>query len=246
MRFVRNPDWTRDEIVLVCAAVVANDWKTIPQEDQRAIDLSRLLQSPAIHPLDHRWADFRNPAGVERKTSDIIITRHPDYRGHPTNGNRLDIEVVRDFRDRPDEMRALAAAIRETLRTWDGDAPELPDPDLDDPGGEEGGVLLKQHQRRERDPALKRKKIADAKRRGVLIACEVCEFDFHRTYGARGLDYIECHHRIPLNVSGRTRTQIKDLALICSNCHRMIHRTRQWLTVEDLHAVVAARRLPGR
>jgi 5-methylcytosine-specific restriction enzyme A len=39
------------------------------------------------------------------------------------------------------------------------------------------------------------------------------------------------------------RTRPADLALICSSCHRMIHRTKDWLTVEALHDIVAARRV---
>jgi 5-methylcytosine-specific restriction protein A len=78
--------------------------------------------------------------------------------------------------------------------------------------------------------------------RGLPIACEVCAFDFGRGYGSHGLDYIECHHRIPLHVTGETRTSLADLALLCSNCHRMIHHTKQWLTVEELKSMVAVQR----
>jgi len=39
-----------------------------------------------------------------------------------------------------------------------------------------------------------------------------------------------------------TQTKLADLALLCSNCHRMIHRTKRWLTVEELKDLVAAQR----
>jgi 5-methylcytosine-specific restriction protein A len=32
------------------------------------------------------------------------------------------------------------------------------------------------------------------------------------------------------------------LSLVCANCHRMIHQSRPWLTVEDLAALVNASR----
>ena len=107
------------------------------------------------------------------------------------------------------------------------------------PAGE-GGVALRAHLRRERDPSLRRRKIADTKRRGLPVACEACEFDFGQAYGSHGLDYIECHHRIPLHATGETQTRLADLALLCSNCHRMIHHTKRWLTVEELKDLVAA------
>ncbi|SBW18600.1 HNH endonuclease [Candidatus Protofrankia californiensis] len=237
IRQFRRFDWTRDEIVLACALVEGNDWRTVAQEDPRAIELSRLLQTQAIHPLEGRAPTFRNPAGVERKTSDIV-SRLPNYAGTPTNGNRLDGEVLREFLDHPEETRALAAAIKAALADGETASAEVPDPDLTDLSVEEGGVLLRTHLRRERSPRLRRDKLADAKRRGQAIACEACGFDFFRVYGPRGLDYIECHHRLPLHVGGKTHTRLKDLALICSNCHRMIHRKAPWLTVEELRILV--------
>ncbi|MEV4631531.1 HNH endonuclease [Micromonospora sp. NPDC049523] len=236
VRYLPNPDWTRDEIILACALVEANGWRQLDRADLRVKELSELLQTSAIHPLGERGPDFRNPAGVGRKTADVA-TSHPLYHGKKTNGNRLDREVLDDFIARPTEMHDLAKAIRTALAT-DENLTTGPDPDLPDPTADEGGVLLRQHLRRERDPKIRKAKIADAKLRGLVIACEICGFDFAKTYGARGIDYIECHHRTPLHVTGPTKTKLEDLALICSNCHRMIHRTKPWLTVEDLRSIV--------
>ena len=101
---------------------------------------------------------------------------------------------------------------------------------------------LRQHLRRERKPELRKKKITAARKAGTAIACEVCGFDFERVYGDRGRDYIECHHRTPLFSSGTTKTTLRDLAPICSNCHRMIHRTKTWLLPEQLKKIVDERR----
>jgi predicted HNH restriction endonuclease len=41
-----------------------------------------------------------------------------------------------------------------------------------------------------------------------------------------GQGFIEVHHVIPLSQSaGPRRTDLDDLLLVCSDCHRMIHRT---------------------
>ena len=85
---LRRPDWTRKEIVLACALAEANGWRQVYDHEPGAQELSRLLQSPAVHPLPHH-PDFRNPAGVGQKTRNIV-DHHPDHRGPRSNGNRLD------------------------------------------------------------------------------------------------------------------------------------------------------------
>ena len=63
--------------------------------------------------------------------------------------------------------------------------------------------------------------------------CEACGFDFAPTYGARDDGFIKCHHNLPLREEEEERvTKIIDLILLCSDCHRMAHREKKWLTVE--------------
>ncbi|HUK71322.1 MAG TPA: hypothetical protein VLW50_21560 [Streptosporangiaceae bacterium] len=101
---------------------------------------SELLQSPAIHPVDQRHPDFRNPAGVARKTQNIA-TVHPAHHGAPSNGNRLDKEVLDDFLANPAGMHAMAARIREVLTGGEAHGSALPDLDMDDIAATEGGLV---------------------------------------------------------------------------------------------------------
>lgn len=244
VRLHRNPAWSRDEIVLVCELVEANEWRAVPQESPEVVELSTLLQSTAIHPLDGRAAGFRSPAGVAGRARDLVscLPGRPRGAGNQGAGNRLDVEVVDAFRSRPGQMRAEAAAIRTALREWGDGIHALRDLDMLEGGAGVGSALLRRHLRRERKAALRSRKIAQARELGRPVACEVCDVDFSVVYGEHGADYIECHHRPSLHAIGPTQTHIEDLALICSNCHRMIHRTTPALTVEELSAIVRARR----
>ncbi|WP_262402174.1 HNH endonuclease [Actinomadura sp. CNU-125] len=112
----------------------------------------------------------------------------------------------------------------------------------EDVSAPDGSLLLRKHFVRERDPKLRKKRIEQARKQHGDLACEVCSFDFERTYGPRGADYIECHHVVPLHVSGETKTRLQDLALLCANCHRMIHRASPWPTPDELRALVAKHR----
>ncbi|MEU8208652.1 HNH endonuclease [Micromonospora sp. NPDC049044] len=241
IRTHRNPPWTWDEVVLACSLVRDNGWRWLTPNDARVVELSELLQLYTAHPIEERGPDFRNPNGVARKTADIA-TQHPNYTGKPTNGGRYDPEVLMAFLDRPAEMEQQATAIRQAILDESAGPAEVADVDLDGLSADEGRVLQRLHLRRERDPKLRRKVIEAHKRRHAVVACEACGFDFQKTYGDRGTDYIECHHRTPLHVSGPTRTRPEDLMLLCSNCHRMIHRSSPWLTPEELISLIERHR----
>lgn len=235
---VRNPDWAWDEVILACALTAENGWKRIDAPDPRVVELSALLQLMPIHDLASRNEKFRNPNGVARKTSDLA-TNHPDYRGKRTNCGATDLKVIQAFIDSPVEMAAAAHLIRAGLADGSFGQTTLPENELHDFEAPEGRLLLRRHITRERNRSLRQKKIDAMLRQGKPLACEVCDFDFERTYGDRGAGYIECHHVVPLHVAGESATKLSDLALICSNCHRMIHRRAPWPTPRELRVLMS-------
>lgn len=243
VRAVKNPDWARDEVILACHLVMENGWKGLDARDSRVIELSDLLQLLPLHAYADRNEKFRNPNGVARKTFDIA-TRHPDYRGKPTNGGTLDVEVLHEFVARPEQMAEAALLIRQGITT--GELQALAPTDDEELDGNfsapEGRLLLRRHSARERNKGLRKKKIAAVLRHGGRLACEACGFDFEEVYGERGAGYIECHHVVPLHEAGEGRTKLSDLALICANCHRVIHRRAPWPTPAELKAAIEHRR----
>ncbi len=114
----------------------------------------------------------------------------------------------------------------------------IPPTEDDLEGVDEGGLSARQHLVRERDRGLRKRKIDSVRKAGKPIECEACSFDFGVVYGEHGRDYCEVHHRIPLHESGQTTTKLEDLAILCANCHRMIHRRNPWLTVEGLAELI--------
>ena len=65
--------------------------------------------------------------------------------------------------------------------------------------------------------------------------CQVCGFNFKDAYGDLGKEYIECHHINPLSEREEYMdSSINDVCVVCSNCHRMIHRSKPALTIEQL------------
>lgn len=78
-------------------------------------------------------------------------------------------------------------------------------------------------------------------------SCKVCGFDYELFYGERGVDYIEVHHLNPLSHI-KTEHDINpeiDMTVLCSNCHRMVHRKRnEILKIDELKKMINKINLP--
>ena len=110
--------------------------------------------------------------------------------------------------------------------------------------GVEGGRKWRKHLALERD-----RRVIEAKKRAVLadtgrLACEVCRFDFAATYGNDLDGFAEVHHLAPLSLeTRRVKTRLEDLAILCANCHRAIHRIGpEMLGIEDMRRKYRGRR----
>ncbi len=119
----------------------------------------------------------------------------------------------------------------------------IPNKDMDltedDSGFPEGKEKLRTHLQRERNPKVIREAKQRFKAKHGRLFCQACGFDFKNIYGDVGNDYIEGHHTKPVsNLSEGALTMIEDIALLCSNCHRMVHRKRPWLSMNDLQDIL--------
>lgn len=232
----RSTSWTPDEIIVAAEILRANDWRDLRETDPEVVALSELLRRLPAHADSATDPRFRSPGSVSRKLTDLY-TAHPAYPGPRTKGGETTRRIAEAFAANPDELSRIAQVTRDA---WEK---QVSSGAVDDLAGieayaDEGRAALVTHLRRERDPKLRAEKLREALRRHGRIACQVCEFDFHATYGDRGRDFIEVHHVVPLHESGETTTGLADLALLCSNCHRMIHRRVPWLTPDELRELV--------
>ncbi len=95
-----------------------------------------------------------------------------------------------------------------------------------------------------REGEVFRSEAAFRKRNSALIAsrkaqsdyrCEVCGLTFEKVYGDIGREHIVAHHLKPIGARKRaSMTRLDDIALVCSNCHDMLHRHGQLLSIAEL------------
>lgn len=99
----------------------------------------------------------------------------------------------------------------------------------------EGGTQEIILELQKRDPKLKSLAI---EKHG--LSCQICGFNFEKTYGALGKGYIEMHHLVSLGTTKKERiSTVDDVAVVCSNCHRVLHRNgKDPIPIEQLKAAV--------
>ena len=97
---------------------------------------------------------------------------------------------------------------------------ELPDGAVD---GAKQVVWHKKIESRVRNPKL----IAAVKSK-LGSNCQACGFSFSSKYGPGMEGYIEAHHKTPLSTlppeGAKLKATAEDFMVLCSNCHRAIHR----------------------
>ena len=239
----RNPPWSRDELVLALDLYFTNPANPPHKGSSAVAELSALLNK--MHRLNGVSAapTLRNDNGIYLKMMNLRAldtTFTIQGKVGMQSGGKLEKDVWAEYAGRRKALAVEAAHIRMAVGSADEKAfSKLPaaDPYV----GEEGGVIMRLHKRYERDPKLVSEKRKAAAGLGKL-ACEVCGFDFKAAYGDLGDGYIEIHHTKPVHtLAAGTKTELEDLALLCANCHRMAHRKRNPLSLEQIRTLLRQR-----
>lgn len=236
---MKNSPWKRDELILALELYFKEPDSRSNEKHSSVIKLSEFLNSLAVNSEEKAsGGTFRNGNGVGMKLRNFL-SYDPSYEGKAlSRGSKLEKEVWEEYRSNVEELYKVAGAIKNNANSEELLAvTDLKSYMVEE--AREGAILSRIHIARERS-----KKIVSIKKRAVLtqtgsLACEACGFDFKKTYGDIGDGFAECHHVKPVSeLRSGDVTKLDDLIMLCSNCHRMIHRTRPWRTVSELKAIL--------
>jgi predicted HNH restriction endonuclease len=230
--FRGNPrdDWGDSKLVPKLAQLQQGDMVIAYQTDRNEIvGVARVRQSCArdtylyLEPVE----EFGPGVKVRPlKESDATIAAIPAFQSR---------QPATIYQISPSDAHGLLTAVRATSRIGADSTTGEPSRSTtwieeDEESFLEGRDAYRLHRTRERNSKV----ITVAKRTRAqadpLLRCEICGFSFIETYGQLGQGFIEAHHTIPISqLSGEIATKAKDIALVCSNCHRMLHKHRPWL-----------------
>ena len=236
-------NWDREEMILALDLYFRE-----PQPGKNSPEVgkvSTLLRKRATQLGRMVPPRFRNADGVYLKM--MNFRRYDDLQKAKGNtgmsrGAALEEDIWLEWSRVKQNLAAAANAIRTAIENGLQVGEAFSD-DMDADLAAEGGYSYRLHRRYERNPSNARKKKASVRNAGKSLACEACGFDFEKAYGERGLDYIEVHHTKPVHtLTPGTVPKLSDLALLCSNCHRMAHRWGKLISVQE---IATLRKLSG-
>tara|TARA_Y100001934_G_scaffold244817_1_gene302588 strand:- start:659 stop:1369 length:711 start_codon:yes stop_codon:yes gene_type:complete len=230
---MKNPKWERDELLIVLDLYLKLPKNQHTSENKKVQETSELLKNLNIKLGGNPESKFRNPNGVSMKMANFRAFDGSIQGVGLRRGGKEDRIVWDLYSNKKEELSIIVNGIKD-LVNLDIELPPSID-ESEDEDSEEGKLKTRFHKIRERDrKKVKKKKNEFLKKHGKLI-CEVCNFDFKIEYGSRGDGFIECHHtKFLSDYDEPKKTKISDLILLCSNCHRMIHRKKPWLTIDEL------------
>lgn len=232
----KNPNWARDELILALNLYFSCGRVQLDSSDMRVKDLSQLLNQLPIHSKELRQQAFRNPNGVSMKLGNFL-SLDPNYSGKGlSQGSKLEKEIWDEFFENQYLLHQIASQIKLNFKNVLADETVTYETQEE---FREGTILSRIHKRKERNPQLIKKKKEQVLKKTGALRCEVCDFDFFKVYGVLGKGFIECHHLIPLSeLDGERKTKLSELAIVCANCHRMLHRSSNLLTPSELKKLI--------
>lgn len=192
-----------------------------------------------------------------RHAADAVIDLQTEIFGPSNAGSTKALEELEnlppsELEDAPaDELNVASPSPSQATKS--SKEPKKPKPGSGIPSkptkveGKEGRLLTRWHAYRERDRTLVKSAKAAFKAKHGHLFCEACEIDPRTIYGERGEDRLQAHHRTPIEemIPGSV-TKVEDLAMVCPNCHDIIHARRPWISVDDVRMLLkVAGKLPS-
>ena len=233
----RNPPWTRDELILALDFYLRYTPSIPDKKSSEISELSDLLNHLTGQISGEKNDKFRNNNGVYMKLMNFRrFDPNSDGKGLERGGKQEEV-VWNLFANDVEALSKAASSIRNHVIS--GSSEDLSALNDDFEEANEGRILTRVHTSRERNRKIVEKKKASFLKQHGETFCEACGFNFEERYGSRGAGFIECHHMKPVSeLSPDEKTKLEDLVLLSSNCHRMVHRSKPWLSIEELKRII--------
>jgi 5-methylcytosine-specific restriction protein A len=191
--------------------------------------------------MRNRLADFAQALPVTAIELGSDARLPADYAAGHAMGFTYRLDELPTDHQLQEDLKTIVHAYRvltfrggfdEVLEAGDGESAELGRP-----------VSLLEMRRYRLHRRIERNgKAARAAKKHHGTRCQACDLDFGESYGPIGEGFIEAHHLRPISSLEEgvafAYDVAADFAVLCSNCHRMIHRTDEPADVDALRRLM--------
>ncbi|WP_025743483.1 MrcB family domain-containing protein [Aquimarina pacifica] len=203
--------------------------------NQGVTDVIENYKKEAISVLKLRAQDFRAKIDFDSKSYliDIDLSSTTRNAKHYQAGNIIAKYYPKENLPSLEQLRIDLIEILELYENLTYTDNSFSD-DLGAIGFEKKQIRL--HRRIERNTSLSKKV---KKLKGYR--CEACQIKFTEIYGDIGKDFIEAHHLNPISKLGIGNFKVdlkNDFAILCSNCHSMIHKLNDPSDLNKLKQII--------
>ncbi len=189
-----------------------------------------------------RWKDYAEAFGCELPPSNVSLGDWVIWAGR-FGKIFSETKTYQEFWSKSEPRLSEPLWVVAGL-CWAGLSPKKPLPEPPDPdilSFPEGAEKRRLHLIRERNRTLVAKAKSFALEQDPMLRCQVCGFSFTERYGEHGHKFIEAHHKQPIaELKPGSRTRLEDIALVCANCHRMLHYGDRTLSIQELKDLLHA------
>ena len=244
----RNPDWSKDELILVLDVYISKFPDTQPDGNNPYVsELSEIMirlgiiihggkkvsELPNYRSNDSVLLRFRNFAYLSRVLPQPGVPKRQGGMSAGAEGKKIR-RIWKQYSTDKERLEKEASNIRDNILNF-----PLKDNVTDDEIEElapEGGVALRTHRVYERKPSNRKKILRNFVNKHKKLFCEVCLIEPEKKYDLEIEGTIlECHHLIPLSEISKVKIpKVSDFAILCPNCHRAIHRLDDCSDIDDL------------
>jgi 5-methylcytosine-specific restriction enzyme A len=203
--------------------------------------LSDTLQKLPIIPSKMRSSKFRNANGVYMK---LMNLRAEDPRKKVKSGlgdtSAMDKKIWESYEEHLNQVHIDAQELLQNLNMFQASPTEFDETsESESVSAQEGGWKDKLHRVKERR-SLREPRLSKMLETHGKYFCECCSIQSPDAKDPTSI--LEVHHIVPLaEIDFIQQTTLEDLAVLCANCHRLIHarirRHNQHVSPEDLQLI---------
>lgn len=235
---MKNPVWTREELILALDLYFRLDYGQMHGGNPGVIQLSKELRELNVHTNIPDPDNFRSINSVALKLANFKKLDQNFSGKGMRDGAKQDREIWKEFHRHRNTLKKEADLIKQVyLKSQNRKSKD--NSVTESKKYYKSEIIYQFHKNRETDPVTLKVKKEMVLIKTQTLKCEVCDIDALVRYGKFGNDLAEIHFSKELKSEpGFEPIEMDDFIIICPNCHRILDKHYGLINADDLRRII--------